>query len=357
MSHDAADQGRFLHTTPTLMLAVCALATGGASVLHWLEPNTDPLNLWLPALLAAGFSLLSLLSWRIPDRPLLWVFCGICNGVLAMAIPAWYFTLRAWAPGGTPLVQSLPPVAAGLLPLVLVIILFSPQQRLQTALVLAWLAVASPVVVYLLAHPAELLTPRGLDLIILMGPAMAILVAYVPFHRGMVTRLEQLREERANAEFLAERDTLTGLKNRRVAEAALNLAVSKADETAALILFDVDHFKRVNDEHGHPAGDGVLREVTKRCGQRLRKSDLFCRWGGEEFLVLVLNASEHDALRLSEEMRAAIAASSPAPVGRVTASFGLALYRRGDSVQAWLDRADKALYAAKSNGRDRIHSA
>lgn len=159
---------------------------------------------------------------------------------------------------------------------------------------------------------------------------------------------------------LAATDGLTGALCRRAfkdeSARALALAARHGHDLSCLI-FDLDHFKTVNDRHGHAVGDAVLSESVAACRARLRKSDLFGRIGGEEFAILLPHAKRKDAMDIAEKMRAAIAnlrvAGRDAPVS-VSASFGVATFDRSIAdVDALLKRADKALYAAKEEGRNR----
>ena len=128
---------------------------------------------------------------------------------------------------------------------------------------------------------------------------------------------------------------------------------------AALLLWDIDRFKAVNDNYGHRVGDAVLREVAACLAGRLRATDMVARFGGEEFVVLLFGASLTEAMEIAEEMRHTIASlgfhfkGTPVPV---TASCGLTDLRDGDSASTAFDRADRALYRAKDSGRDRCLS-
>lgn len=152
---------------------------------------------------------------------------------------------------------------------------------------------------------------------------------------------------------LAERDPLTGLGNRARLEHLLPLAPARG---TAAIMVDIDHFKHVNDRHGHQAGDKVLRGIGHLLLMELRESDLCIRYGGEEFLIVVREA---DAVQLAERLRSRIAshevdAGQDQPV-RVTASFGIAVHRSGECSWAELiEAADRALYEAKTRGRNRV---
>lgn len=165
----------------------------------------------------------------------------------------------------------------------------------------------------------------------------------------------QVGKQRLALELSAATDPLTGVGNRRRMDAELHDAVALAGRggplPAALVL-DLDHFKRVNDRCGHDAGDRVLVDFAGILRQGLRHTDRVYRMGGEEFLIL-LPLVEPTALPIvAEKLRARVSQQLRSPLGPVTASIGAALYRRGESLADWLARADAAVYAAKSAGRD-----
>ncbi|MDD5445569.1 MAG: GGDEF domain-containing protein, partial [Pseudomonas fluorescens] len=124
----------------------------------------------------------------------------------------------------------------------------------------------------------------------------------------------------------------------------------------SLIMFDIDHFKRINDQYGHAVGDGALQEVCKRISQRLRRTDVFCRLGGEEFVVLCPHTNGDQAYSLAMELWQSLRNTSMEPVGVVTASFGVASWRVDEGVDELLLRADSAVYVAKQAGRDRVEA-
>lgn len=160
----------------------------------------------------------------------------------------------------------------------------------------------------------------------------------------------------------AHSDALTGLRNR----AALGLLapglhrLTPLDPPVAVLMLDVDHFKHINDRHGHDGGDHALRQVGARLQAVLRQDDLLLRWGGEEFCVFAPGADRSAGLAVGEKLRAALAAEPVCmPDGRlieVTASVGVAQLRPGEEPAAALGRADQALYAAKADGRNRVQA-
>lgn len=163
---------------------------------------------------------------------------------------------------------------------------------------------------------------------------------------------------------LATQDDLTGLANRRHLLERLNHCLLRSHrhaEPLAFALFDIDHFKRINDDHGHEAGDAVLRLVSRRFREEVRDVDLWGRIGGEEFGLLLTNMKASDALRQCERVRSRIIGEPFAlPCGTlisVSVSGGVTAARPGDSESRLMRRADHALYEAKRIGRDRIISA
>jgi two-component system, cell cycle response regulator len=163
----------------------------------------------------------------------------------------------------------------------------------------------------------------------------------------------------ADLEDLAYRDELTELPNRRGTIRQLEVLLSRArrhEQDLALLLVDADHFKRVNDEHGHAAGDVVLREIAHRLRDRVRREDLVGRWGGEEFLLAFPETTLDGAATVAESLRAAVAGEPITAEGvpiAMTVSIGVADWA-GDALDELVRRADTALYAAKAAGRDRV---
>ena len=345
---------RFFRVTLLSLLIVSALGASVAALMHQLQADAGTLNQVLPIALAVAYISLSIYYWRNPAKMMPVVWAAFTAGLVGIATPAWVFSIQAWQPGAAPLTETLPPVTSMLLPFLLAMVFFTPPRQLFPAALVAWALIAGPILTWLIAHPDAALSPRGLDMIMTLGPVMLMVVLFVPFHRGMERRMEQLQQDRASAEALAERDSLTGLYNRRAGETFLRNMLAGPDESDALILFDIDRFKSVNDAHGHSAGDAVLKEIAARCATLLRKNDVFARWGGEEFLVLIRGSGEAGIVRVAEDLRAAVSASPIDAVGTVTASFGVARFKPGDSKHSWLKRADEALYSAKHAGRDRV---
>ncbi len=168
----------------------------------------------------------------------------------------------------------------------------------------------------------------------------------------------ELEDANRQLQTMASVDPLTQLANRRVLDERLEQEFARAvrhRHPLACLMIDVDHFKRVNDTHGHVVGDRVLTHVAAAIRTTIRKTDLAGRYGGEEFLVLVPETPATGAQVLAERLRRAIAASSEGDLPRVTVSVGIATTEGEVASSAeLLRRADEALYAAKEGGRDRV---
>jgi diguanylate cyclase (GGDEF)-like protein len=171
-------------------------------------------------------------------------------------------------------------------------------------------------------------------------------------------RAEQaLKQANLDLKRLATTDRLTGAHNRWSFEDVILAEIARLHryaEPMSLLLFDVDHFKVINDTHGHQAGDTVLVELSQRVRAQLRAVDSLARWGGEELAVLLPQCTLAQAEPVAEKLRRLIASQPFAQVGRVTASFGVAGFLPQDTLDTVLKRADDALYAAKSAGRNRV---
>ncbi|SHE90812.1 PAS domain S-box-containing protein/diguanylate cyclase (GGDEF) domain-containing protein [Thermoanaerobacter uzonensis DSM 18761] len=154
-------------------------------------------------------------------------------------------------------------------------------------------------------------------------------------------------------------DPLTNIYNRRFFMQMLEQEIERVKRNKkffSLIMFDLDHFKNVNDRFGHAAGDTVLKSVADTVKGRIRKTDYFARWGGEEFIILLPETSLNNAVELAEELREQISTIELQGIDRVTASFGVTEYRDTDTIDTVLIRVDNMLYEAKSAGRNCVKS-
>jgi diguanylate cyclase (GGDEF)-like protein len=170
-------------------------------------------------------------------------------------------------------------------------------------------------------------------------------------------KTKEASEQRAEKmEKAANIDGLLGIGNRRMLQQELNNMATNY-MPFSLLLIDVDHFKAINDTHGHLVGDDILRELTTTMESSLRPDDTIGRWGGEEFLVLASGADLGIASSLAERIRSAVEKQNFSTVGRVTISIGVAQFEKNSSVSHTFSIADKALYQAKNKGRNTVVTA
>jgi len=171
------------------------------------------------------------------------------------------------------------------------------------------------------------------------------------------TDVTHLENRSRNLEKKAFYDKLTGIYNRRKFEdhILLSMHTSKRYNTElSLIFFDIDHFKDINDTYGHQTGDVLLKEISSAVSDKLRKSDVFARWGGEEFIILLQHTDIKNAEATAEKIRHLIKNLSNSSGEQVTCSFGVTQYIESDTMKSFIKRADDALYDAKGHGRDRV---
>ncbi|WP_432698599.1 GGDEF domain-containing protein [Marinobacterium sp. YM272] len=181
--------------------------------------------------------------------------------------------------------------------------------------------------------------------VLLVGPLYLVFFAY--------RRLVEIRTlvEQANT------DVLTGILNRRYVMEVLAREVRRSHRyhrELSVILFDIDHFKQINDQFGHPAGDRVLKSFASLAAGRIRDLDLLARTGGEEFMVVATETGGMGAMELAERLRSAVESTNFGIDQVVTASFGVSQLRPGESFGSLMQRADERLYRAKRDGRNRV---
>jgi len=198
--------------------------------------------------------------------------------------------------------------------------------------------------------PEDPLSPEEVNLLSAITDPMALAI-----HRGRL--FEELRD-------LSLHDELTGLANRRLLRNRLEMELDRArrfEHPLSVLAADIDDFKLLNDRHGHATGDAALREVASTMRASVRRVDTVARTGGEEFVVLLPQAELDEAFGVAEKLRRQIEARAmpggqEQPNGRLTISVGVAALRDGDELDELLERADRALYAAKGAGRNRVVS-
>jgi len=183
-----------------------------------------------------------------------------------------------------------------------------------------------------------------------------IILGWVIYLKKEIKKREELEKE---LEILATTDRLTSIYNRYKMDISLEkqIEISKRyGRPLSFIYFDIDHFKKINDTFGHKIGDTVLKELSDLIKKSIRKSDIFGRWGGEEFLIILPETKKDVAIELAEKLRRIVQAHKFSKVRNITCSFGVANHRKGDDAQEVIIRIDKRLYVAKERGRNRVES-
>ena len=174
-----------------------------------------------------------------------------------------------------------------------------------------------------------------------------------------VTALLEMRRLVADLEMLSTTDALTGLRNRRAFDEKMldeHQRSARSQQAFSLLLIDIDHFKSYNDEFGHQAGDDILGEVARILQYTVRNYDMAARYGGEEFAVILPNTEKTGAMELAERLRRAIERAEWMN-RRITVSIGVATLTYGQSIPVLIEEADRALYTAKEQGRNRVVDA
>lgn len=176
-------------------------------------------------------------------------------------------------------------------------------------------------------------------------------------HKELANKTKQLEEANNKLENIANKDQLTGLYNRMYFDNKISDVMNKAEQLnvpLSMLIFDLDYFKNINDKYGHPVGDEVLRLLSFEFKKNTRKDEFACRIGGEEFALIMPDTSLNDAEQVAERIRKAFENINHLIVGKVTASFGVAEKKYGESFLEWYRRIDKALYIAKDQGRNQV---
>ena len=156
---------------------------------------------------------------------------------------------------------------------------------------------------------------------------------------------------------LATIDSLTGIYNRHKTNVEIDIEIGRSkryNDTFALVMFDIDEFKVVNDTYGHEVGDHVLRELSALISSHIRESDRFGRWGGEEFMLILPKLTKKEAILATQKLRKIVEKHRFIEVPKITISVGVTVFKPNDTKQKLLKRVDDALYKAKEEGRNRV---
>ncbi|HJV60278.1 MAG TPA: diguanylate cyclase [Albitalea sp.] len=353
LGSDRHQRIRLLQTgIATLLMCACAL---GVNYLAWVGAATWPAAAWWTSCTLgafAGFLLFIRLGFNrgFADPSL-----TIVQMVTALASGVWAYAITGAGRGAV-------------FPAPIVVLMFG-MYALQPATVrrIGWLAVAMYGLTMLLMSSLEpAVYAPSIEVVHFF--VLAAMLMSVAMLAGQLSRLrERLRTQKAELgkaleriQDLATRDELTGLVNRRYMQEVLareHQRCMRSGHSFCVTMIDLDHFKQINDHHGHAAGDAVLRAFAAEARAAIRGSDVLARWGGEEFLLLMTDTraplGRLGVERLRERVAAMRVPRSDA-LAAVTFSAGLAEHRAGEPLAETISRADHAMYAAKAQGRNRV---
>ena len=268
--------------------------------------------------------------------------------VLTFSPSTIYYVYMAWNSEWR-FVDEYPPITGLMMAIIMLGIIMLPKQY-RPYIVLMWASIALPIITYLLNHPDELQTPRGYELIGTFGPASLLLYVVFPFQKSVRRHINKVTGDLRRYELEAGRDYLTDIYNRRGLD--LWLGQLNHDDRIGVLLIDVDHFKQINDRHGHSIGDRVLVEVASRLRTIYFEKHTIARWGGEEFAVLLVNPKTSTLPYIGAMFQQALSSLPYKSVGKVTVSIGISTINHHDDFLDLVNQADLALYTAKNNGRN-----
>ncbi len=195
-----------------------------------------------------------------------------------------------------------------------------------------------------------------LGIVAISTTIILIILGWIVYLKKEISKRKKLEKELKK---LATTDRLTDINNRYKIDVLLekHIEISRRYERPlSFIYFDIDHFKKINDKYGHKIGDLVLIELASLIKKSIRKSDIFGRWGGEEFLVILPETEKEEAIELAEKLRIAVENHKFNKIKHLTCSFGVAKHRKSDDGQKVIERINKRLYKAKKRGRNRVES-
>ena len=284
-------------------------------------------------------------------RVLTWIGAYLPLLLLVLLVSPWPADKR-WFP----MTGNLLLLAANVLALVTLFVAWWRGGRHAGFVLIGWV----PLVVVSTARATQLSAGSEMTPLLEYGLPAVCAFSAVVLGLGLADRMLAFRRERDTFQHHAERDALTGVFNRAGTERRLDWAIARArkDATDLSVLFlDLDHFKQINDTHGHAAGDACLTALVRVVGEELHYGDLLGRYGGEEFLLILPDAGRRHARDAAERIRVAVEQRCAKLAGMLeplTVSIGLAECARGDTTASLVTRADEAMYAAKRAGRNRI---
>jgi diguanylate cyclase (GGDEF)-like protein len=351
--HPALNATRRIQTQLLKLISILALIVVPIlwSTDAWLFHFVHPIDqVGYPALLLAFGGALLLLNWQSGKYYTLAAFIG--GG--AFALHMWAF-LQNFLYGQN--VLSLPASSSSIqwFPLVYVLFFMILERRhARTLSLVFYLSFAIPLCIYVFVNWPTLYKNELLPMYVQIVVCHPFYIASLTYIEIVHRTLAQATVELSYAEISAKSDYLTGIFNRRASTAVLQKAIDDAQNgiITTVMLFDIDHFKRINDTFGHDVGDVVLVAFVALLKEHIRNIDSLGRWGGEEFILILPNIDFDQARILAARLCNVIAKHSFPAVGQVTTSIGVSISQPEDTLEMLVKRADIALYKAKQSGRN-----
>lgn len=237
--------------------------------------------------------------------------------------------------------------------LIMLIVFWLPNRWINMVLVSLGLIIAF--LIFSIYHFRGMITVTEISAVAFYVVLIAIMSSITSCKINYFKRLQYLNSKQLLE--LSSTDPLTGVYNRAKFDKVLKkwVAISKRYHTPlSLIIFDLDDLKKINDSYGHLVGDQILIVVTKIIRNAIRETDLLARWGGDEFMLLLANTKEQEAIQLAHRIRKLIAGHKFDEVGHVSGSFGVAMLAEDEDAQSFFCRADQMLYLAKKAGKNQV---
>lgn len=346
-----ADMQRFRRTMLLVIIAMALLGTlVGWFVMH-VRGVDSPALVTIQGTSVVVLAVLGLAAWRqwLPRQVV--EFC--CFGFAVLTCAACMLLRLYWPALGAAI--QLAPLYLWF-PILYVFAFVLGDHRIGL-----WIALAVMALFVAISLPYLLLDTHGpvANITVQMHVVSGAIIATLYFFSGYQHRLRQAQARVDHLAVLSNTDELTGLINRRGMAALLDDALQRdaGHVPFAMLLFDIDHFKAINDVFGHGIGDATLMALSMRATQVLRGTGVVARWGGDEFVALVRGKGAAEAIALAGVLRQAVAGHPFDHGQRVTISCGVTVGHHGDSIDSLFQRADAALYAAKRGGRNGVESA
>ncbi len=318
---------------------------------YYLNPNPDTFRmiffLRLTFLLLVLFLFFLLSKWRDRMNLLNWVSAYAMLVTIFYLIIYYIYDFTEAAPNF--FVQALAIIT-------LIIVFFNVIRYWSHALAISLLLGCGFIIISL--HRPEDIPISGLSAVIVYI-LIIIILSCISAYRIQLYKRSQFIDKRKLV-FMSEKDFLTGIYNRGKFDLELNRWIEIAQrygDDLAVIMFDLDDLKMINDQYGHLVGDTVLMELTNVVKSRLRSSDIFARWGGDEFIILLPNTTLEKAIKMAERLRDLFASHKFSQVDELSCSFGVAEFETGSNSNTLLKKVDEMLYLAKRRGKNLVASS